>query len=135
MSFGTFLEWAADPSSGHRDEVNNGQIRRLAGRQMQRDGGTEADMLPEALKNLLAPDMIYGLTEYFDHFVQRLHAGGFIAGTPDIHENTAPYPASLEGALTSLTAEQSDLYHAFTGWDEIFYNISERLYFAQDDIP
>jgi len=76
--------------------------------------------------------MIFGLTEHFDHFVQRLHALGLIAGTPDMRENTAPHPANLAEALATLTPDQAALYQAFTGWDDIFYNICEQLYFAQD---
>ena len=132
MSFGTFLEWAADPVNGHRNEVNNGQIRRLAGLAMQRSGSNEAQMLPQAIKNIIASDMAYGLTEHFDHFVQRLYTSGLIASTPDMRENAAPHPASLEDALAGLTTDQSALYQGFTGWDETFYNICEQLYFAQD---
>lgn len=132
MSFGTFLEWAADSENGHLAEVKNGQVRRLAGLKMQRSGASEAQMLPEAIKNITAPEMMYGLTEHFDHFVQRLHEVGLIAGTPDMRENVAPIPANLEEALAALSPVQGEIYHSFTGWDEIFYNISERLYFAQD---
>ncbi len=132
MSFGTFLEWAANPQSGHRNEVNNGQIRRLAGLKLQRDRASETELLPAAVKNIVASDMIFGLTEHFDHFVQRLHALGLIAETPDMGENMAPHPANLAEALATLTPDQAALYQAFTGWDDIFYNICEQLYFAQD---
>lgn len=133
MSFGTFLEWALDHANGHRNEVNNGQIRRLAGLHMQHSGANEAQMLPEALKNITAPDMSYGLTEHFDHFIHRLHAEGIIANTSDTRVNAAEHPASLEEALEHMTPYQRELYDSFTGWDDIFYNICEQLYFAKDD--
>ena len=134
MSFGTFLEWAANPANGHLNEVNNGQIRRLAGLKMQRDEAPEPQLLLTAVRNIASPDMIFGLTEHFDHFVQRLSTRGLILGTPDVWENTAPSPSNLENALSELTPDQTTLYHAFTRWDEIFYNIAEQLYFAQDPL-
>lgn len=132
MSFGTFLEWASDPQNGHLNEVNNGQIRRLAGLKMQRDGASDPQLLLAAVHNIASPDLIFGLTEHFDHFVQRLSAKGLILGAPDMRENMAPSPSNLEDALRELTPDQAALYDAFTGWDEILYNIAEQLYFAQD---
>jgi len=130
MTFGTFLEWSSDPQNAHRGEVDNGQIRRLAGYGMRKRYGEEAALLPIALSNLLAPDMVYGLTEYFDDFVKRLHTRGLIKEKVDIRENAAPNPASLDEALTKLSPGQKELYDCFIRWDQKLYNISEQLYFA-----
>ncbi len=135
MSFGTFLEWTADPANGHINEVNNGQIRRLAGLKMQRDGASDPQLLLTAVRNIASPDMVFGLTEHFNHFVHRLSVRGLIVGTPDVWENMAPSPSNLENALSALTPDQTLLYNAFTAWDEVFYNVAEQLYFAQDPPP
>lgn len=130
MSFGTFLEWSADPKNGHRREVDNGQVQRLAGLEAHHKGAGKAEMLTQALSHILAPDMMYGLTEHFDDFVGRLYAQGVIPNKVAIRENAAPNTASLDKVLTELTGAQRELYDSFIYWDDILYNTCEQLYFA-----
>jgi len=132
MSFGTFLEWTADPKNAHRGEVDNGQVRRLAGHGMRKRYGEESELISLALSNLLAPDMIYGLTEYFDDFIGRLHARGIIGKKVEVRENAAPNPTNLDEALLKLTGRQKELYDSFIYWDEMLYDISEKIYFASN---
>lgn len=130
MSFGTFLEWAVDMENGHLGEVDNGQVRRLAGLKARGSGASVAEILPQALSNILAPDMMYGLTEHFDDFVGRLYACGVIPNKVTIRENAAPNTASLDNILADLTAGQKEIYDTFIYWDDILYNTSEQLYFS-----
>ena len=130
MSFGTFLEWADDVKNGHRFEVDNGQVQRLAGLEARSTAATGADMLTKALAHLLAPDMMYGLTEHFDDFIGRLYARGVIPNKVHKRENAAPTSASFDEILDDLNPAQRDIYERSVYWDSILYDTAEQLYFA-----
>ena len=130
MGFGAFLEFCAtDP--GQRAEVDNGQIRVLAGRKEPGSLGQEHAVFRQALSNILAPDMVYGLTERFDAFLADLATRGVIpAEGARTVENAAPEPTDIAAALAELTPDQRGWYDVFTYWDTLFYDICATCLFG-----
>lgn len=121
--FGGFLERVAETGTALQ-EVDNGQIRRLAGhRANSRAPAAMERIFREALGNIFAPDMMYGLSEDLEGFLVRLRAAGHITRFKIIEKNKAPSPASLETARAELSAPQRALLDDFTAWDRRFYEI------------
>nr|WP_272492157.1 sulfotransferase family 2 domain-containing protein [Octadecabacter algicola] len=129
MSFGTFLKWASKRGNPFKFEVDNGQVRLLAGQNRQNREKIDTDILHTAVSNLLSQDMIYGLTEYFDDFVRVLVEKGIVAVDINIQRNVSPNSANFEDELKNLTRSQKKIYDAFTYWDEIMYDLAKKSYF------
>ncbi len=122
MSFGDFLEFCGTHPA-HRCEVDNGQVRRLAGQMHPSGLGHEHALFKTALNNVFAPNMIFGLTEYFDLLLEDLVARKIIAAPKVVVENAAPETASLAEAKTHLTERQLEWLKIFTKWDDELYHI------------
>ncbi|NDW01321.1 sulfotransferase family 2 domain-containing protein [Salipiger sp. PrR002] len=132
MSFGDFLEYAADTPEV-RLESDNGQVRRLAGYARQIESiGQEEKLFQKALHNIFAEDIVYGFTEYFDDFLERLTKRKIISGHKDTRLNMAPEKTEIAPVLAQLNAPQKELFDQFNYWDNKFYEICKSAYFASD---
>ncbi|MFQ6549316.1 sulfotransferase family 2 domain-containing protein [Aestuariibius sp. 2305UL40-4] len=129
MSFGQFLEYAAETPTV-RIEMDNGQMRCLAGNKSVSGLGQESALLPKALHNVFSPNLVYGLTEHFEHFMDHLTRRGFIEGYTPTVENAAPEPGQLDDVLRDLTETQLALFNAFNIWDAHLYEVCRSVYFA-----
>ncbi|MBY6127069.1 sulfotransferase family 2 domain-containing protein [Roseovarius atlanticus] len=129
MSFGDFLEFtAANPQ--FRMEVDNGQVRRLAGSMQISDLGRERALLRRALHHVFAPNFTYGLTDRFDNFQKRLVKQGLLSTHTPIRENAAPEPGRLEDELDELSPTQREIYNGYIAWDNQLYDICQSVYFS-----
>ena len=129
MCFGDFLEFtAANPK--FRMEVDNGQIRRLAGSMQISDLGRERALLRRALHHVFAPNFTYGLTDHFDNFQKRLVKQGVLSAQTPIRENAAPEPGRLEAELDALSPAQREIYGRYIAWDSQLYDICQSVYFS-----
>ena len=133
LSFGAFLSLAAQ-RPGVRNEVDNGQIRRIANMFTPEFFGQETAVFQQALLNIFAPDMLFGLTDHFDDFLHRLKQRKLIPAVSSVHMNVAGDSGDFQAVLAGLTVEEQHLYDAFTGWDSWFYNICAAAYFAYEPI-
>ena len=133
LSFGAFLSLAAQRQDV-RNEVDNGQIRRIANMFDPEFFGQEAAVFQQALLNIFAPDMLFGLTDHFDDFLLRLKQRNLIPDASSVHMNAAENSEDFQAVLAGLTAEEQNLYDAFTGWDSWFYNICAAAYFTYEPI-
>jgi hypothetical protein len=129
MSFGEFLTFCLDHPT-MRPEVDNGQMRRLAGRLAPDSLGHEHVAFRLALEHAFAPDMVLGLTERFTAFLDDLVVRGLIRSHSEARENAAPETASFEEARAALTPEQAALLSHFTEWDQKLYEICETYLFG-----
>ncbi|SDI70221.1 sulfotransferase family 2 domain-containing protein [Alloyangia pacifica] len=130
MNFGDFLEYAAATPVA-RLEPDNGQVRRLAGFGARIDSlGTEDQLFRQALHNIFSEDVVYGLTEHFDDFLDRLTRRKIISHYSDARLNTAPEKTDIAPILEGLTGRQKEIFETFTRWDRTFYEICKTAYFA-----
>lgn len=125
MSFGQFLDYAAKDPNGQRLEVDNGQIRRIAGRMTPASLGDEQAVFRTALTHIFAPDMVFGLTEHFGLLLEELVARKLIDGYEPVVANAAPETVNFEAVRDGLTGTQQDLLADLTRWDNKFYSICE----------
>jgi len=120
-NFGRFLE----VSLGHNDlraAVDNGQVRWLAGDMTTAAFGATPTLFRKAMHTLFAPNMIFGISEEFEEFIDLLVQEGIIPSMKEVRENVSPgTEASLEEALAEMTTDQRALLDAFTGWDNLLY--------------
>ena len=134
LTFGQFLDYFA----GRRNirlEVDNGQIRRIAGMATLNGLGREDEIFDRALGNIFAPDMVFGLTEHFDDFLGRLKRRGIIRRYDGERRNVAPEPLDLDAALAELSPPQRQLLTDLTVWDDRFYDICKSAYFSHAPAP
>lgn len=130
MGFGDFLEFSAGTPAA-RLEIDNGQVRRLAGESFNKSSlGSEAELFRRALHNMFSDDLVYGFTEHFDDFLARLKSRKIIPDYQDTRLNTAPDKTDIAPVLAQLTPAQKKLYDQFTYWDDQFYGICKTAYFA-----
>jgi hypothetical protein len=127
VTFGEFLLFATDIPE-LRNEIDNGQTRRLADMMNSAGQGREAEAFASAVANLLAPDMIFGLSERFDDYLSELHARGLIPQSQSLKSNTAPEPADLDAEVAGLTAQQRRRLDEYCLWDNWLYQIAETAY-------
>lgn len=126
LGFGEYLEYSLDHPA-HRIEIDNGQLRRLAGKLGDQRFDRPDGYLRPALCNVLQPGTIFGYTEHMDALVRQLHDEGFLSSaTIDTH-NVAPAGAPLGEVLDGLNADQRQLFDAFTAWDDYFYDLCLAL--------
>lgn len=124
MTFGDFLEFCAS-NIGQRLEMDNGQIRRLAGMMQPNSIGDELAVFRRAMTNAFAPNMVFGLTEHFEKLLQDLVERKLISTYQTVVQNAAPEKAHFEEAYDGLQPHQRQLLNKFTYWDEKFYDICE----------
>lgn len=122
MSFGDYLEYSVE-APPHRQELDNGQIRRLSGGLGRAGLGQEQALLATALHHALSPDMLFGFVEHFDSFVQLLVKEGYLSGTDIEAFNVAPSSGSFEESLAELTRDQRRIYDGYIRWDSYFYEV------------
>lgn len=132
MSFGEFLEHCVTGDPGQRPEADNGQMRRLAGHLGVPGIGREPELFRSALRNLMAPDMVFGLTERFGALLEDLVRRGLITDYETVVANAAPESASFEEARASLTARQQEILESFTCWDRALYDVCKTYLFGLD---
>lgn len=127
MSFGDFLSFV-DSRRNNRIEFDNGQLRRLAGAMTLYSLGREERLLPQAMSHLFADDMLFGLSEDFAAYVERLAGRGIIFHPQLRHDNRSPVSVSFENAVNALTEAERDILARFTAWDQKLYDAAkERL--------
>lgn len=126
MRFGDFLQFTFDRPQ-FRTEVDNGQIRRLAGKMQATDLGKEPDLLRRALQNITAPDFTYGLSENFEAFQKRLVQQGLLSSVSEARKNAAPAPGNIDAELEKLSSAQRRIYERYTAWDGCFYDICAAM--------
>lgn len=126
-SFGEFLELGLSQESIRR-EVDNGQVRRLAGDMSPASFPDTPILYRRALHNLSAPDMLFGVSENFEGFLRRLVADGVLPDVRAVHANTSPGTEPvLEEALADATPAQLQLLQDFIGWDQLLYNSASAV--------
>ena len=128
MSFGDYLDYSQNEVS-HRIEIDNGQIRRLAGQLGDRRFGREQSYLPLALHHVLNPATIFGYVEHFDALLRRLVAEGYLSSPEIPAANVAPEGEGIgyEAAVAALNEGQRALFEAYTVWDNYFYDLCLTL--------
>lgn len=116
--FGDFL-MMADEVPSLRIELDNGQVRRIAGHmgEMTVDGA----MLDKAWRHMMADDLLFGLTENFGAFLECLAERGILPDATPLRANAAPKAARFEAARAALTPDQADRLARFTHWDDLLY--------------
>lgn len=125
LTFGTYLEYSVQ-SERHRVELDNGQLRRLAGRADPASLGQEAALLRPALHAAMDPITILGLYEQPAALISALAADGFIEGA-----GSAPkHDTKDDGfgvALKGLTPDQRQIFEAYVAWDTYLYDVIAAL--------
>lgn len=126
MSFGEYLE-ATMTNGMSRDEIDNGQVRRISGYHATSGFGREAQLLQRAISNLFAPNVIFGVVEKLDTVVDTLVREGFLSA-PDIEKrNVSPNSDLYENAVTSLNQKQRQIFEKFITYDTRLYELCEEL--------
>lgn len=126
MSFGDYLQYSLNEMP-HRLELDNGQVRRLAGR-VDVDGiGQEPLLLRRALHQALSPRMIFGFVEHFDLLAEALVAEGYLPDAALPRLNTSPDADLYDSAVASLDAAQRAIFDSYIAWDQYFYDLCESL--------
>lgn len=123
--FGAFLQAGLDDIA-LRPEIDNGQIRRLAGDRSVESVGEEAALLRRALHHALGSQIFLGIAEAPDAVLARLAENGlFVQGLPPVSPVTPhpDYPADLAG----LSPENRHLFDVFTAWDGYAYEICRQM--------
>lgn len=122
MSFGDYLEYSLT-SMPHRLELDNGQIRRLAGRFNPASLGQEQALLKASLHNALAPDMLFGFVEHFDAYIQMLVDEGYLPAAEVEKRNVSPNSNLYDESVAALTEKQRLIFDGYTAWDTYFYDV------------
>ena len=131
MSFGDFLEYA-NSDMGLFVEVNNGQVRRLSGRMSGGGIGQEHAVFQSAVKNAFASNMIVGLSENLDLFLQDLFNRKLISSIKNEYINVAPKSQSFNDAILELTVGQAALLAEYTHWDNLLYSMCESYILGEN---
>ncbi|MCJ7874835.1 hypothetical protein [Phaeobacter sp. J2-8] len=124
-SFGTYLKYSLE-SEAHRLELDNGQIRRLAGQRTLDSLGQEQEVLTCALHTALAPDMIFGFAENSAALLDRLAkkdldlAPGSMSQAPDVSKD-------YKAAVAKLDKNERAIFDTYTAWDNYLYDVCEAL--------
>lgn len=126
MGFGEMLEYSLH-SVPHRLEMDNGQVRRLAGNPAEADIGREPALLRRALHCALSSDTVLGLAEKPMQVMQALADQNLIS----LPETTLPDDAddtdALEKAVADLSSAQRRIFDGYTAWDEYLYEVCAAL--------
>lgn len=126
MSFGDFLDFVdADPR--HRRGSDNVQMRIIAGMTEVEQLGNEAEIFQAAVSNLTSGRVMFGLTERLDTFQAWLKEIGLIKKISAARLNASEAPARLDSALDALTPAQREIYDRYVVWDDLLYEICDRI--------
>jgi hypothetical protein len=133
MSFESYLEYSLD-STPHRLELDNGQMRRLAGPPTADGFGQEKDLLAQALHNAFAPDMIFGFFEDIKAITDRLGKEGLVVAPSQgpLHAVGSSKANDTEDqtfsrALAGLGKDARMIFDAYTAWDNYLYEVCRAL--------
>ena len=127
MSFGDYLEYSIE-NIPHRLELDNGQVRRLAGVFDHSGLGRETELLRTALYTVLDPKMLFGFVEDIDSFLQKMVTEGYLASTEVRTLNVSPNSDQYQASLEALTPKQRDIFDSYTAWDSYFYDTCQQLF-------
>lgn len=132
--FGRFLRLALE-DAGLRQELDNGQTRRLSG-QMQNLGIDPREMFGLAMSNMTAPDMIIGTSERFEALLYTLWTRGLIADAANCFETVAGETDSFAAAVEALDPDERGLLESYCYWDRLLHQAASLLVDGtQCDIP
>jgi len=132
MSFGSFLEFAMT-SRNHRLEMDNGQMRRLAGKLDKSVLGEEPAILKRAIHNALSPKMTLGFVEHLEGLYSRLREDGLLDDDEPEALNVSPNSEAFQVAMEELNEEQKGLFERFTMWDQYLYDVCRSIVDPADD--
>lgn len=132
MSFGDYLEYSVE-TMAHRLELDNGQIRRLAGEFRRPSLGQETRLLKTALHHALSPTMLFGFVEHLDSLLQTLADEGYLSGTGIEALNTSPNSDLYDSSVDALSPDQKRIFDSYTAWDSYFYDVSRALLLPEID--
>lgn len=133
VTFGGFLRLAVDDPT-LRGEIDNGQIRRLAGPILAGPFGREAETFEAAKAHLFGGNVLFGLTEHFSFYVQRLVAEGVLVSSEIATDNVNPAPMRAAQSLEALNDEEQFLLRAFTYWDDQLYHLAHQRFFGLGEV-
>ena len=124
--FGAFLETALDDPA-LRAEIDNGQIRRLAGNRSGSGLGQERDLLQTAWHVGLGPDLFLGFDTAPGALIGTLQDNGLFAGhaPPRLNPLTA-HPDYAEDCAR-LSPDHRTLFDGYTAWDGYCYSVCRQL--------
>ena len=117
LDFGGFLDLCTKVPGLHK-EMHNGQMRRIAGNMGDSGFGQEEALFDAACAHLIEPGAIFGFTEQFNAFVDRLAAENILPDNSIRRVNTAPPGPGFEQARDTLNAHQAALLDEFIEWDD-----------------
>ncbi len=126
MNFGDYLEFSQE-NIPHRMELDNGQIRRIAGAFDHNSIGREQQILKEAMQKALDPLLLFGFVEKIDTFLARLVEEGYLPTTDIRPHNVSPTSEEYQTSLDSLTQHQRNIFDNYTAWDTYFYEVCLQL--------
>lgn len=132
MGFGEFLEYSLN-SVPHRLEVDNGQVRRLAGALNEDGFGAEPALLRRALHVALSEDTVLGLAEDPTGLLHALAAKNLIAPPDAALPEDFDDMASLDQDLAALTEGQQRIFDGYTAWDNYLYEVCAGLLASSED--
>lgn len=126
MSFGEFLDYSLH-SVPHRLEMDNGQIRRLAGDRSEAGIGREPALLRAALHIALSPDTVLGLAEKPMQVLEALADRNLMSlpetALPDDPDDTD----ALDNAVAGLKDVQRRIFDGYIAWDDYLYQVCAAL--------
>jgi hypothetical protein len=126
MSFGDFLDYSTE-TRALRLELDNGQIRRLAGQSGPGGLGQERALLARALHGATSPLMILGTTERLGAVAEALVEAGYLADATLPRSEASPPDEVYDRAVADLTPSQADILSAYSAWDAYLYEVCAML--------
>lgn len=134
LSFGEFLEFTATDLHLCRS-VDNVQMRIISGKTEVEHLGQEPEIFTTAVSNLVTGRVLFGLTERFEMFQEYLKEKGIIQKISAARLNAADNPAVLDTHLNELTPAQREIFNQYTAWDQILYDICEKIDLGRSTEP
>lgn len=115
--FGQFLQWAMSSKyQGLKDELNNGQIRRVSGF-IRLNKDNIRDAFTTACKNALMENSVVGVTDKYAEYLKILSKKGILIDDTELKINK-----NLRNDKDyNLTESQEALLDDLTKWDDLFY--------------
>lgn len=129
LGFGGFLSLAAEQRPDLRNEIDNGQMRRIAGH-LTAGAIPRIETFQTAVQHLFAPNMIFGLTEHFSLFLAKLAEQNLLHLPLEMEQNVAPPGPDYVSAVAGLTPEERAVHDDFCSWDEELYSMCKTFLFG-----
>ncbi|UWR24420.1 hypothetical protein [Sulfitobacter sp. S190] len=126
-SFGSFLE-AGLEDTALRLEIDNGQIRRLAGNLAAEGIGQEKGLLQSALHRALGPDMFVGFADAPQSLLDVLGDNGLFDGAAPPHVAPVLALSQYDSDLGTLTPPQQQLFESYTAWDTYLFTVCRQFF-------